>query len=380
MKTRWSSLNIASLIVAIALLIVIVSALYTNRLVKQLQADEQQRVEIWADATRRLIQADDTEDLSFYVTIIEGNTNIPVYIVDKDGNVLESRNVKHPVDDPRTLEGPIVLKISESNIQYIYYDQSLTLTKLKWLPLIEFGVILLFIVVAVLTLITAQRSEQNRVWVGLSKETAHQLGTPISSLNAWQELLQDRYPEDTLIPQMRLDIQRLSMIAERFSKIGSEPQLVATQLWPVVEQTISYIRTRVSNNKVSIVTQPNDLQTVYIQMNAPLFGWVLENLLKNALDAMNGAGQIMVELHREGGEMYLDITDTGRGIDRSLYRTIFQPGYTSKKRGWGLGLSLAKRIVEDYHSGKIFVLRSELNVGTTFRLVLKESIDGGTTA
>jgi len=379
MKDRLSSLNIASLIVVVALLIVNASALYTNRLVKHLQLEEQQRVEIWAEATRRLIQADETEDLGFYLSIIEANTNIPVYIVDAEGNILESRNVKHPVGDPRTLNGPIELNLSPTNMQYIYYDQSLTLSQLKWMPILEFGIILLFVVVAVLTLIIVQRSEQNRVWVGLSKETAHQLGTPISSLNAWQELLQDRYPQDTLIPQMRLDIQRLSTIAERFSKIGSEPQLNTTPLWPVVEQTISYIRTRVSN-KVSIEMHPNDLQLACVMLNAPLFSWVLENLLKNALDAMDGQGQIVVQMQRDNDSVCLDISDTGRGIDRSLYRTIFQPGYTSKKRGWGLGLSLAKRIVEDYHRGKIFVLRSEVNVGTTFRIVLKESVNGRPTA
>jgi len=379
MKNRLSSLNIASLIVVVALLIVIASALFTNRLVRHLQQEEQQRVEIWAEATRRLIQADESEDLGFYLSIIEANTNIPVYIVDAEGKMLESRNVKHVVDDPRTLNGPIELKLSENNIQYIYYDESLTLTQLRWLPYLEFGIILLFVVVAVLTLISVQRSEQNRVWVGLSKETAHQLGTPISSLNAWQELLHSRYPEDELIPQMHLDIERLSTIAERFSKIGSEPQLKSGVLWSVVEQTVSYIRTRVSN-KVSMQMKPNALEEVKVQMNAPLFGWVLENLMKNALDAMNGVGQITIELHREGDWLCLDVCDTGRGIDRSLYRTIFQPGYTSKKRGWGLGLSLAKRIVEDYHSGKIFVLRSEVNVGSTFRIMLKEAIDGGTTA
>lgn len=379
MKERLSSFNIGSLIVVVALLMVVASAVYMNRLVKQLKVDEQQRVQIWADATRRLIQANDTEDLSFYLSIIEANTNIPVYIVDSMGKVLESRNVMQFVKDPRTLNGPIELKISEDIVQYIYYDESITLTRLKWLPFLEMGMILLFIIIAVITLITAQRSEQNRVWVGLSKETAHQLGTPISSLNAWQELLQDRYPKDELIPQMRLDIQRLSTIAERFSKVGSEPQLVETNLSEVVEQTVGYIRTRVSN-KVSIDLVNKGLEQVQVNMNAPLFSWVIENLMKNALDAMNGVGQIIVEMKRDGENIFLDISDTGRGIDRSLYRTIFQPGYTSKKRGWGLGLSLAKRIIEDYHRGKIFVLHSEVNVGTTFRIALKEAINSGPTA
>jgi len=375
MKSGLSSFNIGSLIVIVASLIVIASAMYTNRLVEQLKADEQQRVQIWADATRRLIQADETEDLSFYLSIIEANTNIPVYIVDADGQVLESRNVKKQVTDPRSLNGPIELKLTDELVQYIYYDESLTLTRLKWLPYVEFGLIFLVVMIAAIALISSLRGEQNRVWAGLSKETAHQLGTPISSLNAWQELLQDRYPQDELIPQMRLDIQRLSTIAERFSKVGSEPQLMPTNLLAVVEPTMAYIRTRVSN-KVSIELQPNGINDVSVLMNAPLFSWVIENLMKNALDAMDGVGKITVQILRDGENICLDISDTGRGIERSMYRTIFQPGYTSKKRGWGLGLSLSKRIVENYHGGKIFVLHSEVNVGTTFRIALKEAVNG----
>jgi len=374
MKTRWTSTNIGSLIVMVVLLIVIASGVYINMLVKQLQMEEQQRVEIWADATRRLIQADENEDLSFYLSIIEANTNIPVYIVDSTGQVLESRNVKKMADDPRELNGPIELRISDDIVQYIYYDESRMLTQLKVFPYIEFGFILLFVIVAVLTLFIAQRSEQNRVWVGLSKETAHQLGTPISSLVAWQELLQSRYPNDELIPEMRMDIQRLSMIAERFSKVGSEPTLIPTILTDVVQQTVDYMRTRVSN-KVTIELTTNAQEPCCVLMSAPLFSWVLENLMKNALDAMEGRGKITICINRDGSDMVVDISDTGRGIDRSLYHTVFQPGYTSKKRGWGLGLSLSKRIIEDYHRGKIFVKNSELGVGTTFRILIKEAKD-----
>jgi len=375
MKYKLSSFNIGSLIVVVASLIVIASAMYTNRLVEQLKADEQQRVQIWADATKRLIQADETEDLSFYLSIIEANTNIPVYIVDNGGKILESRNVKTQVTDPRTLNGPIELKLTDELVQYIYYDESLTLTRLKWLPYLEFGLIFLVVMIAAIALVSAMRGEQNRVWAGLSKETAHQLGTPISSLNAWQELLQSRYPQDELIPQMRLDIQRLSTIADRFSKVGSDPQLVPTNLYQVVDQTVTYIRTRISN-KVSIMLVENGLENVKVNLSDSLFSWVLENLLKNALDAMNGVGQITLQMHRDGSYICLDVTDSGRGIERGMYRTIFQPGYTSKQRGWGLGLSLAKRIVEDYHRGKIFVLHSELNVGTTFRIAFKEAVNG----
>lgn len=371
MKNHLSPYNIGSLILLVALLIVTAFVLYINHLAHMLRAEEQQRIEIWAGATERLIQAPEGEDLTFCLSIIEANTSIPVYIVDSEGTILESRNVKHPVSDPRTLNGPIELRLSEDNVQYIYYDESFLLTRLKWFPYIEFAIIFLFVLIAVVTLITAQRSEQDRVWVGLSKETAHQLGTPISSLNAWQELLQSRYPQDELIPEMRLDIHRLSVIAERFSKVGSEPELAATDLVPIVQDTVSYMRTRISN-KVQLIWQ-NPGRAVPVMLNASLFGWVLENLIKNALDAMNGVGTITLLLTEDERQLHLDIADTGRGIDRSLYRAIFQPGYTSKKRGWGLGLSLSKRIIEDYHRGKLFVKTSEVGVGTTFRITLEKA-------
>ncbi|MCQ2331324.1 MAG: ATP-binding protein, partial [Paludibacteraceae bacterium] len=342
----------------------------------QLRNEEQNRVEIWADATHRLITADDTEDLSFYLSIIEANTTIPVYMVDSAGHILDTRNVKKPVDDPRELNGPIELRISDDIVQYIYYDESTLLTRLKFFPYIEFGIIFLFVLIAVVTLFTAQRSEQDRVWVGLSKETAHQLGTPISSLNAWQELLQTKYPEDELIPEMQRDLERLQVIAERFSKVGSEPELKPAELNKVVEQTVNYMRTRVSN-KVTInmvhCAFTGVLGSTIVNLNNPLFSWVLENLIKNALDAMEGKGTITIAMEQEDENIYLDITDTGHGIDRRMFRAIFQPGYTSKKRGWGLGLSLSKRIIEDYHGGKLFVKSSEIGVGTTFRIVLKQT-------
>lgn len=376
MKNRLSPYNIGSLIVIVALLIVLASVLYTNHLASQLRNEEQNRVEIWADATRRLITADDTEDLSFYLSIIEANTTIPVYMVDSAGRILDTRNVKKPVDDPRELNGPIELRISDDIVQYIYYDESTLLTRLKFFPYIEFGIIFLFVLIAVVTLFTAQRSEQDRVWVGLSKETAHQLGTPISSLNAWQELLQTKYPEDELIPEMQRDLERLQVIAERFSKVGSEPELKPAELNTVVEQTVAYMRTRVSN-KVTInmvhCAFTGVLGSTIVNLNSPLFSWVLENLIKNALDAMEGKGTITIAMEREDENIYLDITDTGHGIDRRMFRAIFQPGYTSKKRGWGLGLSLSKRIIEDYHGGKLFVKSSEIGVGTTFRIVLKQT-------
>lgn len=376
MKRQLSPYHIGSLIVIVALLIVVASLLYTSHLAKQLRQEEQQRVELWAEATNRLIQADEREDLSFYLSIIEANTTIPVYMVDAEGHIIDSRNVQTPVADPRELNGPIELRISNEIVQYIYYDESTLLTRLRFFPYIVCGIVFLFVLIAVVTLFTAQRSEQDRVWAGLSKETAHQLGTPISSLNAWQELLQARYPDDTLIPEMRIDIDRLGVIAERFSKVGSEPELKTTALLPIIHTTVAYMRTRISN-KVSIDVKADENADINVNLSAPLFSWVMENLLKNSLDAMEGKGQITIQVHRSlshNEEIYIDVTDTGKGIDHRLFGTIFQPGYTSKKRGWGLGLSLAKRIIEDYHRGKLFVKSSELGVGSTFRIVLKECV------
>ena len=374
MKLPYISYKSGSLFLSIALLIVIVSVLFTNNLARQLQQEEQRHVETWAEATRQLILADESTDLNFLMTIIEGNTTIPVYMTDADGKVIDSRNVRHPVADPRTLNGPIELRISDDIVQYIYYDESLMLTRLRFFPYIEFGIIFLFVLIAVVTLYTGQRSEQNRVWVGLSKETAHQLGTPISSLNAWQELLSSRYPEDDLIPQMRLDIDRLQVIAERFSKVGSEPELETTNLYQLVTETADYMRTRISS-KVEVMTECQ-AQSVLADVSKPLVSWVLENLIKNAIDAMDGRGRITLQLSEDEDHLLLDISDTGRGIDRSLYRTVFRPGYTSKARGWGLGLSLSQRIIQDYHRGRLFIKQSMPGVGTTFRIVFEKAKNG----
>ncbi len=362
--------NIGSIVLVVSLVIVAASVLFTNNLARQLAQEEQKNVEIWAEATRQLIVADANTDIDFVTTIIENNTNIPVYMTDSAGKVLVSRNVQHPVADPRTLNGPIELRISDDNVQYIYYDESNLLRQLRYVPYVQFTLIFIFIAIAVLMMLTTQRSEQNRVWVGLSKETAHQLGTPISSLNAWQELLADRYPNDELIPQMKKDIDRLHIIADRFSKIGSEPELQETDILQPLRETISYMRTRVSNKvEIEAVLPDNEWQ---MMLNVPLFEWVLENLIKNAVDAMSGVGKITIEMQeKEEGEVWIDITDTGKGMDKRTLRRIFQAGFTTKKRGWGLGLPLSKRIIEEYHGGKLFVKSSKPGEGTTFRIVLK---------
>ncbi len=382
---HWLSNNLYTLILAILLVIVILSVTFTTRLANQFSQEEHRKIELWAEATRQLILADEDDNIDLILSVMEGNTTIPVYMVDSCHHLLLSRNVREPkhnveafyqnkINDLRQSQEPIVVKVNEQVIQYIYYEDSTLLRRLYWFPYIQISVIIAFIAIAVIALILAQRSEQNSLWVGLSKETAHQLGTPISSLNAWNELLKASYPDDTLIPQMTEDIRRLQMIAERFSKIGSQPTLDKQAILPIIESAVEYMRVRTSN-KITYKLESNTDQHTQVMICRPLFEWVIENLCKNAIDSMEGKGEITLSIQVNDNHIHIDITDTGKGIDRRHFKTIFKPGYTSKKRGWGLGLSLAKRIIEDYHLGKLFVKQSQLNIGTTFRIILEQAKD-----
>ena len=400
--------NILSIgITLLLVIVVVVSSLTTSNIVNALQEEEQKKIELWAEATRQFILADENDNIDLLLQVMEGNTTIPVYMVDTNYTLLLSRNVQEPkrnverfyfnkINELRATQQPIEVRISDNVMQYIYYETSSTLQWLSYFPYIQLVVMLALAGLAAIALLMVQRSEKNSLWVGLSKETAHQLGTPISSLNAWNELLKATYPNDPLLPQMDEDIRRLQMIAERFSKIGSQPKLEACEVLPVVQSAMDYMRARTSNkieyrllgdeamrrkgerlrapkNATSVIGDPAEARAM---LCAPLFEWVIENICKNAIDSMEGKGSITIEIRREAkgdeakGKIYIDITDTGKGIDRRNFKRIFQPGYTSKKRGWGLGLSLGKRIIEDYHRGKLFVKQSQLGVGTTFRIVL----------
>ena len=374
-----SNRQIATTVLVIAMFIVAISVLFTNNLARSLQAEEQKNMSIWVDATRQLIVAENDADIDFYMSVIEKNNTIPVYICDKDGQVLSSRNIKPTANSQELIaknhHGPIELKIDENTTQYIYWDDSSLLTRLRYVPYAQFALIFIFIAVAVIAMLTGQRSEENRLWVGLSKETAHQLGTPISSLNAWQQLLADAYPNDEYVPQMKRDIERLQMIADRFQKIGSEPALEPQNIVPVIQNAITYMRARTSN-RVTIDDSCLEGVSRIVMLNAPLMQWVIENLLKNAVDAISGKGSITFQIHENEHDVMLDIADTGKGIDAKTQRRIFEPGFTSKDRGWGLGLPLAKRIVEQYHGGKLILKSSQLGVGTTFRIVLKKPENG----
>ena len=380
---NWLSNNLYTFILTILLVIVVLSVSFTTRLANKFAEEEYRKIELWAEATRQLIMADEDDNIDLILSVMEGNTTIPVYMVDSAHQLLLSRNVREPkhnkeefyqqrINNLRLSQEPIVVQVNEEVTQYIYYEDSILLRRLYWFPYVQLAVIIAFIAIAVIALIMAQRSEQNSLWVGLSKETAHQLGTPISSLNAWNELLKATYPNDALLPQMDEDIRRLQMIAERFSKIGSQPTLNQEALLPIVQSAMEYMRVRTSNKITYTLHADTDCQVMVCK---PLFEWVIENLCKNAIDSMEGKGEITLSLTKQENKVHLDITDTGKGIDRRHFKTIFKPGYTSKKRGWGLGLSLAKRIIEDYHRGKLFVKQSQIGVGSTFRITLEQAKD-----
>ena len=385
--------NILSIgITLLLVIVVVVSSLITSHIVEKFKQEEQKKIELWAEATRQFILADENDNIDLLLQVMEGNTTIPVYMVDTNYNLLLSRNVREPkrnieqfyikkINDLRASKEPIEVRISDNVMQYIYYETSSTLRWLSYFPYIQLVVMFALAGLATIALLMVQRSEKNSLWVGLSKETAHQLGTPISSLNAWNELLKTQYPNDTLLPQMDEDIRRLQMIAERFSKIGSQPTLEQRKVMPVVQSAIDYMRARTSSKieyklevKGAVCDQDINLET-RAMLCAPLFEWVIENICKNAIDSMEGKGSITIAMQEVDNSIYIDITDTGKGIDRRYFKRIFQPGYTSKKRGWGLGLSLGKRIIEDYHRGKLFVKQSQLGIGTTFRIILKQTKD-----
>ena len=358
------------------------SFFYTNWLVKKMAIEERKNVELWAEATKKLASPDisSTLDITFLVDIINRNTTIPIIIADGADSILENKNISFSEENkhrvlPRELKKmkeenePIVISITETEKQYLYYRDSVLLENLKYYPIIQFAVVFLFILIAYLAFNSSRNAEQNQVWVGMSKETAHQLGTPISSLMAWVELLKMQNIDENLIQEFEKDTQRLQKITERFSKIGSIPELIPTNVAEIIISTVEYLKTR-SSGKVKFVLD-FDLNKKYAApINSSLFSWVIENLCKNAIDAMNNNGTIQVSMVEKADQIFIDVSDTGKGISKAYFKTVFQPGFTTKKRGWGLGLSLAKRIVENYHKGKIFLKQSEINKGTTFRIIL----------
>lgn len=354
-------------LIIVAVLLSVASLVVSHYLVRDLKREEQVKMETWAEAMRSLGDADADTDLSLVLKVLNSNNTIPVKVVNAQGTVEMQRNVE---DDAKELpHQSLRIVLSETEWLDVYYDDSLLLRRLALWPYVQLGIVAVFVVVAIYALLSSKRSEQNKVWVGLSKETAHQLGTPISSLMAWVEVLQETYPDDTLIPEMGKDVQRLQLIAERFSKIGSLPELKQTNVSETVEHVTEYIRCRISNKVVVNVDLPDG--ELMLPLCAPLFEWVIENLCKNAIDAMDSKGAISITVKREAYLCSIEVADTGKGIPPSRWKTVFMPGYTTKSRGWGLGLSLAKRIIEEYHKGYIFVKNSDAATGTVFRIELK---------
>ncbi len=347
--------------------------------------EEQNNMKVWAQALHALNNADENTDLSLVLSVIQGNNTIPVIVLDKNGNVMDYRNISIDAsnsDDSVKYVAKlgnsyyksgqfIKIDISDgSDYQLVCYDDSIMLKRLAYYPYIQLGIVLIFVVVAIFALLSSKRAEQNKVWVGLSKETAHQLGTPISSLMAWTEILKESYPDDGLIPEMDKDVKRLQLIADRFSKIGSLPEPVPTSLNEVLDHVIDYMDRRTSKKVMMVKNFADGDITVCISQQ--LFEWVIENLCKNAVDAMEGEGVITFNVEETPQKAIIEVTDTGKGIKKKDIKNVFTPGFTTKKRGWGLGLSLAHRIVEEYHKGRIFVKSSEVGIGTTFRIELKK--------
>lgn len=366
--------------IAVSVLIALASLVISNYLVKDLAREERNKMEIWATAAELLAKSEESSDMALVLKVLQTNTTIPVILFDENTGKLSSNNIAVPKDDYRHFlqkkkeefakkHDPI--RMDELN-QSLYYDDSTLLKRLHIFPYIQLLVIAIFVALAFFGLYSSQRAEQNKVWMGLSKETAHQLGTPISSLLAWTEYLKLKSGiDESLAGEIEKDVERLNRIAERFSKIGSNPDLHSTSVQRVVTDSVSYLQNRISR-KISIEYDFPE-SPVLSPLNASLFAWVIENIVKNAVDAMEGQGRITFALEQKGKFIFLDISDTGKGIPRSKQKTVFSPGFTTKQRGWGLGLSLAKRIVEQYHRGKIFVKASEIGKGTTFRIVLRSA-------
>lgn len=372
------------LLVATAVVIAVVSLLASHLLIRDLQQEEYSKMKIWAQALDALNNADETTDLSLVLSVIAGNNTIPVIVMDSHGGVTDYRNVdinakdatdsiakvKH-IGEGMKRAGRYIKIDLKGDYQFVCYDESTMLKRLASYPYIQLGVVMIFVVVAIFALLSSKRAEQNKVWVGLSKETAHQLGTPISSMMAWVEMLKESYPDDALIPEMEKDVKRLEMIADRFSKIGSLPEPVDASMTEVLNHVTNYMDRRTS--RAVVIERDFPDHDVRVKMNASLFEWVIENLCKNAVDAMGGKGRIVITMKDEAERVVIDVTDNGKGIRKKDIKNVFTPGFTTKQRGWGLGLSLAKRIVEEYHKGRIFVKSSEIGVGTTFRIEIHKN-------
>jgi two-component sensor histidine kinase len=369
-----------SLLLIGAFLISIFFLVFTNYLVSELSKTEIAKVEQLAKAYESL-SLDNLSDYSPVLQTIKENKNIPIIITDEKGNIVSFKNfdidetdtikLKNQLVLMNLLNKPIAMRVDNNSLNYVYFKEQKAITFLRIFPYVQLALIALFLIISYISFNNRRKIQQNLVWVGMSKETAHQIGTPLSSLIAWIELLEENPSvENYVVEELKKDTERLSTIAERFSKIGSTPELEKTDIYDYLEKVLTYYKTRFSK-KIEIKFSSKDQNSSFVNLNHYLFDWVIENILKNAIDAMEGVGIIEFEIFKDKKYVYLDIKDNGKGMPKSIHKRIFEPGFTTKKRGWGLGLSLSKRIIEDYHKGKIKILESEVNFGTTFRIALR---------
>lgn len=361
------------------------SLVYTQFLVRDLKAEERKKVEMWAAAIRLINSADSTQNLDFPFSIIENNKTVPVILTDGHDNIIAAENIEQEkianpgfmaleLEKMKSFNEPIIIDLGSGSTNCIYYKDSIILSQLIYYPYVQLGFIILFILASYLALSSSRKAEQNRVWVGMSKETAHQLGTPTTSMSGWIEILQNNYPDIPVTKELALDVKRLEKVTERFSGIGSKPSLTQENIVSLIQNSVNYLKTR-SSSKVLFVLPFSPDEEINIPVNPALFEWVIENVCKNAIDAMEGNGEITIRVEESEKHAIIDIWDTGKGMPKSAWKKIFNPGFTTKKRGWGLGLSLAKRIIEEYHHGKIFVKSSEIGKGTCIRIMMKSGIN-----
>ena len=373
-KTFWKSF-----LLLFAVIVGIGSLVYTEILVSKLKAEERKNVQLWAEAIRLISVSDTNQNLDFPYSIIANNTTVPVILTDESDSIISTRNfdpeklnVRKVLRTMKESNEPIVINLEKSHFNLIYYKDSVILTMLRFYPYIQVGFILLFLIVSYLAFRSSRKAQQNQVWVGMSKETAHQLGTPTSSLAGWIEILQNKYPEILITNELARDVERLEKVTERFSRIGSKPSLTNENIVTIISRSVDYLKSRTSS-KVKFNDDYSKKNEVIIPVNAALFEWVIENVSKNAIDAMEGHGEITIRIIETDNHVMIDISDTGKGIPKSVIKKIFNAGFTTKQRGWGLGLSLAKRIIEDYHHGKIFVRHSEVGKGSTIRIAMNKA-------
>ncbi len=371
------------LLLLFAVIIGMVSLVYTDHLVSKLKVEERKNIELWAQAVKLISVTDSDQDVDFLSGIIDNNTTVPVILTDENDNIISSLNFdRTKSEDPKYMKKklrkireknkPIVVDLGNGHFNFIYYKDSIILTMLEYYPYIQLAIIILFIMVSYLAFSSSRKADQNEVWVGMSKETAHQLGTPTSSLAGWIEILQHKYPGIEITKELALDVQRLEKVTERFSRIGSRPSLVIEDITKIIIRTMDYLKSR-SSSKVIFKSDFDEGHEVPVPLNTALFEWVIENVTKNAIDAMEGKGEISIRIQENEKSAVIDITDTGKGIPKSAFKKIFNPGFTTKQKGWGVGLSLARRIVEEYHHGRIFVRHSEVGKGSTIRIVMKKN-------